>query len=99
MYLEAGTEYRIDMEGAWTGYRDGGDWVVTATLHNPIIEAVYHEDDIATDLITGSGHHDAGIGQNSQVVFTPAADGYYLIDASAEYAWTGTYVLTVNTAQ
>ena len=100
VYLEAGTEYRIDMEGAWTGYRDAnGSWVVTATLYNPIIEAVYHEDDTATDLIVGSGHHDAGVGQNSRVVFTPAADGYYLIDASAEQAWTGTYVLTVNAAR
>ena len=54
------------------------------------------EVDTAADLIVGSGHHDAGIGQNSQVVLTPAADGYYLIDASAEYAWTGTYVLAVN---
>ena len=99
VYLEAGIEYRIDMEGAWTGYRDANqNWVETATLHNPIIEAVYHEDDTATDLIVGSGHHDAGVGQNSQVVFTPAADGFYLIDASAERAWTGTYVLTVNTA-
>ena len=99
VYLEAGIEYRIDMEGAWTGYRDANqNWVETATLHNPIIEAVYHEDDTATDLIVGSGHHDAGVGQNSQVAFTPAADGFYLIDASAERAWTGTYVLTVNTA-
>ena len=97
VYLEGGVEYRIDMEGAWTGYRDADrSWVVTATLFNPIVEAVFAEDDTATDLITGSGHHDAGVGQNSRVVFTPAADGFYLIDASAEWAWTGTYVLTVN---
>ena len=100
VYLEAGVEYRIDMEGAWTGYRDAdGSWVVTATLFNPVVEAVYAEDDTAADLIVGSGHNDAGVGQNSRVVFTPAADGYYLIDASAERAWTGTYVLSVNTAQ
>ena len=99
VYLEAGTEYRIDMEGDWTGYSDAdGDWVATATLYNPIIEAVYHEDDTTADLIVGSGHHDAGIGQNSQVAFTPAADGFYLIDAGAEHAWTGTYVLTVADA-
>ena len=99
VYLEAGTEYRIDMEGDWTGYSDAnGDWVATATLYNPIIEAVYHEDDTTADLIVGSGHHDAGIGQNSQVAFTPAADGFYLIDAGAEHAWTGTYVLTVAEA-
>ena len=97
VYLEAGVEYRIDMEGAWTGYRDAdGSWVVTATLFNPVVEAVYAEDDTAADLIVGSGHHDAGVGQNSRVVFTPAADGFYFIDASAERAWTGTYVLTVN---
>ena len=100
VYLEAGVEYRIDMEGAWTGYRDAdGSWVVTATLFNPVIEAVYAEDDTAADLIVGSGHNDAGVGQNSLVLFTPAVDGFYLIDASAEQAWTGTYVLTVNTAQ
>ena len=100
VYLEGGTEYRIDMEGAWTGYRDAnGSWVVTATLFNPVIEAVYAEDDTAADLIVGSGHNDAGVGQNSQVLFTPAADGFYLIDTSAEQAWTGTYVLSVNTAQ
>ena len=85
------------MEGAWTGYRDAnGSWVVTATLYNPVIEAVYAEDDTAADLIVGSGHNDAGVGQNSQVLFTPAADGFYLIDTSAEQAWTGTYVLSVN---
>ena len=98
VYLEAGVEYRIDMEGAWTGYRDAnGSWVATATLYNPVIEAVYAEDDTAADLIVGSGHNDAGVGQNSRVLFTPAADGFYFIDASAEQAWTGTYVLTVNT--
>ena len=98
VWLEAGTEYQIDMQGAWTGYHEGSAWVSLGTLVNPLIDAVYADGAATVNLLPDTSHHDAGIGQNDRASFTPQVAGYYLIDVGGVNAWTGTYVLTVTEA-
>ena len=82
--LEAGTTYRIDLEGYQTG---GG------TLHDPYLRGVYDADG---NLIPGTTDDDGGERYNSRLAFTPDADGTYYLSAGAYASWFGTYTLSVT---
>ena len=62
--LEAGTRYQIDLEGQATG---------RGTLPNP---AVSLRDASATNLASDAN---SGVGNNSQMIYTPTADGTYTL--------------------
>ncbi len=83
--LEAGTTYRIDLEGSRTG---------AGTLHDPYLYGVH---DAQGNLIPGTTDDDGGQGWNSRLEFTPDADGTYYISAGANaYGdYEGTYTLSV----
>lgn len=82
--LEAGREYRFDLEGAPT---DMG------TLSDTLL---YGLRDSAGNLIGGTANDDGGIGLNSQLDFTPTAAGTYFIDVGAFSSNEGTYSLSVT---
>ncbi len=82
--LEAGTAYRIDLEGWETG---GG------TLHNPYLRGVYDADG---NLIPGTTDDDGGQALNSRLAFTPDEAGTYYIEAGAYSSHIGTYTLSVE---
>ena len=82
--LEAGTRYRIDLEGSPT---DAG------TLRDPYLRGVH---DANGNLIHGTTNDDGGDGWNSRLDFEPAADGTYYIAAGAYGSRTGTYEVSVE---
>ena len=82
--LEAGTLYRIDLEGSSTG---GG------TLRNPYLRGIY---DAAGDRIDGTTNDDGGQRYNSRVYFTPDESATYYVSAGAYGNHVGTYTLTVT---
>ena len=82
--LEAGTAYRIDLEGSPTG---GG------TLSDPYLRGVY---DAEGNLIPGTLDDDDGVSLNSRLAFTPDADGTYYISAGAYGSVVGTYRVSVT---
>ena len=81
--LEADKTYRFDLKGSPTG--DG-------TLFDTYLRGIYDENG---DLIDGTKNDDGGYGYNSQVEFTPTADGTYYVSAGAFGGCTGTYTLLV----
>ncbi len=84
--LEAGTTYRIDLEGSDTG---------AGTLRDPYLYGVHDADG---NLVPGTTNHHGGAVYNSRVTFTPEEDGTYYISAGA-YAYgdyEGTYTLSVT---
>ena len=81
--LTAGTRYRIDLKGSWTG--DG-------TLWDPYLRGIY---DSNGQLLSGTTDHDGGTGQNARVDFGATTDGTYYIAAGTNGSGTGTYTLSV----
>ena len=81
--LSAGTLYRIDLEGSWTG---GG------TLWDPYLRGIY---DSNGQLLSGTANDDSGPGQNSRVYFEAPTDGTYYVAAGNDGSDTGTYTLSV----
>ena len=83
--LEAGTTYRIDLEGIPTG---GG------TLRDPHLRGIYDADG---NRVPGASDDDGGVELNSRMEFTPETSGtYYLAASGKEYSTTvGTYTLSV----
>jgi len=81
--LFAGREYIIDLKGAPTS--DG-------TLSDPYLRGIHSSDGT---LLTSSSNDDGGTGLNSQLTFTPDADGVYFIAAGGYASSTGTYTLAV----
>ena len=82
--LEAGTTYRIDLDGRWTN---------RGTLFDPYLRGVHDSDG---NLIAGTTSDDGGYRVfNSRVYFTPEADGTYYVAAGARGSHTGTYRLSV----
>ena len=82
--LEAGTTYRIDLEGWETG---------AGTLSDPYLRGVY---DAEGNLVPGTLDDDGGVFLNSRVAFTPDADGTYYISAGAYGSGSGTYTVSVT---
>ena len=82
--LEAGVEYRIDLEGAPT--RAG-------TLADPHLRWLHDADGAG---IRGTRDRDSGVGANARQVFTPEEDGTYYISANGAGGETGTYRLSVT---
>ena len=58
--LEAGSTYRIDLEG---------DWTLSGTLYDPYLYGIYDADG---DLIANTTNDDGGFHTNSRVTFTAA---------------------------
>ena len=81
--LEEGTTYQIDLKGSWTG---GG------TLWDPYLYGVH---DANGNFIAGTTDDDGGVGDNSRVTFTAAADATYYVAAGTYGDDTGTYTLSV----
>ncbi len=90
--LEAGSTYRIDLEGSWTG---GG------TMRNPHLGSVRDADGVR---ILYTWDDDGGAGYNARVTFTATDAGTYYLVAGNSYVYTGggeydskgTYTLSVT---
>ena len=82
--LEAGREYRIDLEGSRTG---------AGTLYDPFLRGVY---DANGNLITGTTDNSGGTGNNSRVYFTATENATHYVAAGANGNRTGTYTLSVT---
>ena len=82
--LEAGTTYRIDLEGSPTGAGD---------LSDPHLRGVHDANGV---LLPGTTDDSGGTGSNSQVSFTPERSGTYYVAAGADGNRTGTYRLSVT---
>ena len=81
--LDANKTYQIDLEGA-------GTWA--GTLIDPFLRGIHNSNG---NLISRTTNDDAGMSWNSQVDFTPTADGTYYVAAGAYGSKEGTYTLTV----
>jgi len=82
--LEAGKEYRIDLEGKPTG---------AGTAKNPYLWGVHDGSGV---LIDGTTDNNGGQGNNSRVEFTASEAGTYYVAAGAAGSSTGTYTLSVE---
>ena len=81
--LFAGREYVIDLKGAPTS--DG-------TLSDPYLRGIHASDGT---LLSSSSNDDGGTGLNSQLTFSPDADGVFYISAGGYGSSAGTYTLAV----
>ena len=82
--LEAGTTYRIDLEGSRTG---------SGTLSDPYLHGIHNTDGVRLD---GTTDDDDGTGRNSRVTFTAQEAGTYYVAAGAYGSREGTYTLSVE---
>ena len=81
--LEAGKEYRIDLEGSPTN---------AGTLRNPYLRGVHDADG---NRIRGTTDNNGGTGHNGRLLFEPENAGTYYISAGANGDRTGTYRVSV----
>ena len=86
--LEAGSVYRIKLEGSETGQ---------GTLDDPHLRGIYKMDggDQHGNLIAGTDNSNGGQGRNSEIVYQATESGTYYIAAGANGSSTGTYKLSV----
>ena len=82
--LEAGSSYRIDLEGSPTN---------AGTLRNPYLRGVYDADG---NFIGGTTDNNGGVGHNGRLFFEAENAGTYYIAAGANGHRTGTYELSVE---
>ena len=82
--LEAGVEYRIDLEGSDT---QGG------TLEDPLLRWLHDKNGAG---VRGTRNDDGGEGRNARQVFTPTESGTYYISANGAGSDTGSYRLSVT---
>ena len=81
--LEAGSTYRIDLEGSETS---------AGTLSDPYLRGVYDENGV---LLAGTTNDDSGAGRDSRVFFTAQDAGTYYVAAGSYDNEGGTYTLSV----
>lgn len=81
--LTAGIQYYLDLEGTPTGQ---------GSLSDPFLRDVFNPSNTSLGLFDD----DAGVGNNSRLVFTPTADGVHSIAAGAFSSLTGGYTLFVR---
>ncbi len=85
--LEAGREYRIDIEGYWTN---------RGTLRDPYLRGIH---DAQGDLIEGTAADAGGISDNPRLRFEPEASGTHYVAVGGDTGArgdTGTYRLSVR---
>ena len=82
--LDAGSTYRIDLEGSRT--RAG-------TLSDPYLRGVHDANGV---LLAHTTDDDDGLGRNSRVFFTAEEAGTYYVAAGAYLTREGTYTLSVS---
>ena len=82
--LEANTNYRIDLEGYWTG---------AGTLRDPYLHGVHDANGV---LIAGTTADDGGTGWNSRMEFTADDTGTYYVATGAYGDGQGAYRLSVR---
>ena len=85
--LEQGQRYRIYLEG---------DASAAAPLGDPRLVGVY---DSASSLIADTTDDDSGVGNDSRVIHTAAADGVHYIAVGGQDGSEGTYRLSVEQMQ
>ena len=86
--VQAGTIYRIDLEGSPTGQ---------GTLDDPLLRWVYDPNgNILPDTVSDN---QGGVGKNSRVTFLAPETGTYNVRAAANGESTGTYRLSVITIE
>nr|CRH04297.1 protein of unknown function [Candidatus Magnetococcus massalia] len=81
--LTAGTQYRVDIEGADSSQ---------GTLANPTLYGIYNS---ASSYQSGSWDGNSGLGLNAQESFTPSSSGIYYLAAGG--SGLGSYTLSVDT--
>ena len=81
--LQAGREYRVDLEGSPTG---------NGTLRNPHVYGIYNS---GGSLLPGTEDANSGLRNNAQVTFTPRSGGAYFISVGGAGDREGTYRLSV----
>ena len=82
--LEAGTTYRIDLEGSPTS---------RGTLGDPLLGGIMNADG---ELQSGTSNDNRGSGNNSRTYFTPMESGKYYVEAAGSGNGTGTYTLSTK---
>ena len=82
--LDAGSTYRIDLEGSETS---------SGTVYDPYLYGIHDADG---GRIAGTTNDDGGVSYNSRVTFTAEEAGTYYVEAGAYQYWVGTYTLSVE---
>ena len=82
--LDAGKNYRIDLEGAST---DAG------SMYDPYLRGIH---DVDGNIIAGTTNDAAGAGRDSLVYFTATQAGTYYVAAGADRDGEGAYTLSVT---
>ena len=82
--LDAGSTYRIDLEGSRTS---------AGTLSDPYLRGIHDADGVR---LAGTTNDDGGAGLNSRVTFTATEDGTHYVAAGAWGTREGTYTLSVE---
>ena len=82
--LEAGTLYKIDLMGEWTGH---------GTLYDPYLRGIYDADG---ELVDGTTNDSSGEWRNSRVYYRPDEGATYYVAAGADRGYVGTYTLSVT---
>lgn len=85
--LEAGYQYTINLNPSSNS---------NTPLYDPYLYGIY---DVSGLLKTATADDDSGPGYGAQVSFAPTSTGIYYISAGGANNYTGSYQLTVSTAQ
>ena len=81
--LNAGTRFRIDLEGRATG---------RGSLYDPWLRGIFDADG---NEIPGTRNDDGGVGLNSRLFFTPTATGFHYVATGGMAYHVGSFTLSV----